>query len=71
VITKGICERIAQFDGTTNDIILPSSIAGIGPLLNITAMETPAALTKGKAGAELTGASVISCKYPEIKQVKK
>jgi hypothetical protein len=34
-------------------------------------METPAALTKGKAGAELTGDSVISCKYPEIKQVKK
>jgi methyl-accepting chemotaxis protein len=54
LITKGISERIMEFDGTTKDIIPQWQIAGTDTLLNVTDMHIPADLTEAEAGAKFT-----------------
>jgi hypothetical protein len=61
VITKRIFEPIANFNGTTNEIILQGQVIGTDPLPSTTAMDIQAALTKRGVITELTGANALPC----------
>ena len=62
VITRGISERIVEFDRTTNDIIPQGQIVGTDTLLNVTDMDIPADPTGEEAGAKLTDVRLFQVK---------
>jgi len=62
VITRGISERIVEFDRTTKDIIPQGQIIGTDTLLNVTDMDIPADLTGEEAGAKLTDVRLFQVK---------